>query len=115
MMSFADEEIRLNALVESSGNSSLDLEFKDVDISKVTPSVKNLKLDGNLNGSLNISEIQSIYLPKSSLTIDDFKVNDFNLGSFKSNIQGNQSLTNYDVSVSLKEDENESLSVVGYF
>ena len=115
MMSFADEEIRLNALVESSGNSSLDLEFKDVDISKVTPSIKNLKLDGNLNGSLNISKTQSIYLPKSSLTIDDFKVNDFNLGSFKSNIQGNQSLTNYDVSVSLKEDDNESLSVVGTF
>ena len=115
MMSFADEEIRLNALVESSGNSSLDLEFKDVDISKVTPSIKNLKLDGNLNGSLNVSKTQSIYLPKSSLTIDDFKVNDFNLGSFKSNIQGNQSLTNYDVSVSLKEDDNESLSVVGTF
>ena len=115
MMSFADEEIRLNALVESSGNSSLGLEFKDVDISKVTPSIKNLKLDGNLNGSLNISKTQSIYLPKSSLTIDDFKVNDFNLGSFKSNIQGNQSLTNYDVSVSLKEDDNESLSVVGTF
>ena len=115
MMSFADEEIRLNALVESSGNSNLDLEFKDVDISKVTPSIKNLKLDGNLNGSLNISKTQSIYLPKSSLTIDDFKVNDFNLGSFKSNIQGNQSLTNYDVSVSLKEDDNESLSVVGTF
>ena len=115
MMSFANEEIRLNALVESSGNSSLDLEFKDVDISKVTPSIKNLKLDGNLNGSLNISKTQSIYLPKSSLTIDDFKVNDFNLGSFKSNIQGNQSLTNYDVSVSLKEDDNESLSVVGTF
>ena len=115
MMSFADEEIRLNALVESSGNSSLDLEFKDVDISKVTPSIKNLKLDGNLNGSLNISKTQSIYLPKSSLTIDNFKVNDFNLGSFKSNIQGNQSLTNYDVSVSLKEDDNESLSVVGTF
>ena len=114
-MSYDNEEIRLNALLESSGNRSLDLEFKNVDLSKVTPSVKNLKLDGNLNGILNISEIQSIYLPKSSLTIDNFKVNDFNLGSFKSNIQGNQSLTNYDVSVSLKEDENESLSVIGSF
>ncbi len=115
IMSYDNEEIRLNALLESSGNRSLDLEFKNVDLSKVTPSVKNLKLDGNLNGILNISEIQSIYLPKSSLTIDNFKVNDFNLGSFKSNIQGNQSLTNYDVSVSLKEDENESLSVIGSF
>ena len=40
-------------------------------------------------------------------------VNEFNLGSFKADIQGNQSLTNYDVNVSLKEGDLESLSVVG--
>jgi hypothetical protein len=45
--------------------------------------------------------------------VDNLKVNDFNLGSFKAAIQGNQSLTNYDVNISLKEDANESLSVMG--
>ena len=112
-MSYADEEVRLNGVVQTSGNKNLDLDFTNVDLAKVTPSVKNLKLGGKLNGNLNISELQSVYLPKSSLTIDDFEVNNFNLGSFKADIQGNESLTNYDVSVSLKDDFNESLSVVG--
>ena len=40
-------------------------------------------------------------------------VNQFNLGSFKADILGNQSMTNYDVNVSLKEGDLESLSVVG--
>ena len=62
---------------------------------------------------MNISQLESIYLPKSSLTIDNFEVNDFNLGSFRADIQGNQSLTNYDVNVSLKEGDLESLLVVG--
>ena len=66
-----------------------------------------------MNGSLNINQLKSVYLPKSSLTVDNLKVNDFNLGSFKAAIQGNQSLTNYDVNISLKEDANESLSVMG--
>ncbi|MFB0923858.1 MAG: translocation/assembly module TamB, partial [Vicingaceae bacterium] len=112
-MSYADEEVRLNGVIQTSGNKNLDLDFTNVDLAKVTPSVKNLKLGGKLNGNLNISELQSVYLPKSSLTIDDFEVNNFNLGSFKADIQGNESLTNYDVSVSLKDDFNESLSVVG--
>jgi len=45
--------------------------------------------------------------------IDNFKVNNFNLGSFKANIIGNESLTNYNIDVSLKDDANESLSVIG--
>jgi hypothetical protein len=112
-MTYADEEIIFNALIQGSDNKNIDLDFKNVDLAKITPSVKNLKLDGRLNGSLNINQLKSVYLPKSSLTVDNLKVNDFNLGSFKAAIQGNQSLTNYDVNISLKEDANESLSVMG--
>jgi len=112
-MTYADEEILFNALIQDSDDKNIDLDFKNVDLAKVTPLIKNLKLEGRLNGSLNISQLKSVYLPKTSLTVDNLEVNDFNLGSFKAAIQGNQSLTNYDVNISLKEDANESLSVVG--
>jgi hypothetical protein len=112
-MSYGQEEMLLNALIQGSENKKINLDFKDVHLSKVTPSIENLKLDGNLNGTLNLSQLKSVYLPKSDLTIDNFEVNDFNLGSFKADIQGNQSLTNYAVNMSLKEQGNESLSVFG--
>ena len=112
-MTYADEEILFNALIQDSDDKNIDLDFKNVDLAKVTPLIKNLKVEGRLNGSLNISQLKSVYLPKTSLTVDNLEVNDFNLGSFKAAIQGNQSLTNYDVNISLKEDANESLTVVG--
>ena len=112
-MSYASEDILLNGSIIGSQNKNINLDFKNVDLVKVTPTIENLKLGGNLNGQLNISQLESIYLPKSSLTIDNFEVNDFNLGSFRADIQGNQSLTNYDVNVSLKEGDLESLLVVG--
>jgi hypothetical protein len=112
-MSYANEDILLNGSIIGSQNKNINLDFKNVDLVKVTPTIENLKLGGNLNGQLNISQLESIYLPKSSLTIDDFEVNDFNLGSFRADIQGNQSLTNYDVNVTLKEGDLESLLVVG--
>ena len=112
-MSYANEDILLNGSIIGSQNKNINLDFKNVDLVKVTPTIENLKLGGNLNGQLNISQLESVYLPKSNLTIDNLALNDFNLGSFKAAIKGNQSLTNYDVNIALKEGDVESLSVVG--
>lgn len=112
---YDEEEILLNAVIHDSDNQNIDLKFKNVDLAKVTPSLKNLKLGGVVNGNLNINEKESIYYPKSNLIVDDFNVNDFDLGSFRSTIQGNESLTNYDVKLTLKDNTNETLSVSGSF
>ena len=112
-MSYANEDILLKGAIVGSQNKDVNLNFTNVDLAKITPTIKDLKLGGNLNGQLNITQLESVYFPKSSLIIDDLSVNEFNLGSFKADIQGNQSLTNYDVNVSLKEGDLESLKVVG--
>ena len=112
-MSYENEEVLLNAAIQDTQNKNITVDFKNVDLAKVTPEIKNLKLGGNLNGQLNISQLESVYLPKSNLTIDNLALNDFNLGSFKAAIKGNQSLTNYDVNIALKDGDVESLSVVG--
>jgi hypothetical protein len=112
-MSYANEDILLNGVIMGNQNKDINLDFTNVDLSKVTPEITDLKLGGNLNGQLNITQLESVYLPKSSLIIDDLAINEFNLGSFKAEIKGNQSLTNYDVDVSLKEGNLESLNVVG--
>ncbi len=107
------EEIELSGIIRDSSYKNINLNFKDVELAKITPRIDSLALGGNVNGKLIVQQQNSIYLPESNITIDDFKVNNFNLGSFKANIIGNESLTNYNVNVTLKEDENESLSVVG--
>lgn len=112
-MSYANEEILLNGVVTDHQNKDISLDFTNVNLAKITPRINDLKLGGNLNGQLNITQLESVYFPKSSLIIDDLSLNEFNLGSFKAAIQGNQSLTNYDVDVSLKEGDLESLKVVG--
>ena len=112
-MSFTSEDILLNGVILGSQNKDVNLDFTNVDLVKITPRIKDLKLGGNLNGRFNMTQLESVYFPKSSLIIDDLSVNEFNLGSFKVDIQGNQSLTNYDVNVSLKEGDLESLKVVG--
>ena len=72
-----------------------------------------MSLAGNVNGKLDILQKNGSYLPNSTVTIDDFKVNDFELGSFDANIEGNETLTNYLVNVTIKDDVSKSFSATG--
>ncbi len=113
MMTHNDESIKLSGIIQGDDTKNINLDFQDVDLAKVTPDIQDLLLAGNINGVVNIRQQNGNYIPESDITIDNFKVNDNNLGSFRANIVGNQTLTNYDVNISLKEDSNQSLSIVG--
>lgn len=112
-MSHEEEVINLYGVVRDSTTKNINLDFKDVELAKITPRIDSLSLAGNVNGRLNIKQNLGVYIPVSNVTIDNFKVNNFNLGSFKTKIEGNNSLSNYNVDISLKEDDNESLAVKG--
>src|SRR5690606_29859686 len=48
-----------------------------------------------------------------TIVIDDLEVNDFALGSFDANITGNETLTNYNVDVTIKDDVKNSFRAQG--
>ena len=112
-ISYGSEKIILNANAKDSTSTTVDIEFKNVDLAKVTPEIDSLRLGGVVNGKLEVSKFVNTYLPKSSIDINDFNVNGFNLGAFKADIVGNSSLTNYDVDIKIQEDSNESFSAIG--
>jgi len=112
-LSHFNEEIELSGTIQDSISKNINLTFKDVSLEKITPRIDSLSLAGNVNGKLNIQQLNGKYLPESKITIDHFEVNNFDLGSFNANIIGDESLTYYSVDVSLKDDTNESLSVIG--
>ena len=58
---------------------------------------------------LNSYKTNGVYLPNSSLVISDLKANDYELGELNAQINGNQSLTNYNVDVTLNNDGLKSL------
>jgi len=52
-------------------------------------------------------------LPNSNIVVDNFRVNEFLLGSFDATIKGNESLTNYQVNATIKNDDTNSFSAIG--
>ncbi len=113
ILSHNNEEIRLEGAVRDSTYKDLKLNFKDVDLAKITPQLDSLSLAGNVNGKLDLLQKNGIYLPSSSITIDGLEINSTYFGSFDAYIKGNQSLTNYSVKAKIKDDTKNAFEAIG--
>ncbi|WP_112379121.1 translocation/assembly module TamB domain-containing protein [Flagellimonas maritima] len=107
------EQIRLKGQLADSTYKDLDLQFKIVSLSKITPEIDSLKLDGSVDGFLNILQKEGNYLPTSSLNIRDFSINNIRLGDLELGIFGNNDLTQFGVSSWLNDNGKEKLSING--
>ena len=107
------EQIRLNGSLADSTYKDLNLNFKIVSLAKITPSIDSLKLDGRINGYLNIRQKEGLYLPTAGLDIEKFTVNDSVMGNLLVNVSGNKDLTEYTVNCELSKGLREQFSLLG--
>ena len=107
------EQIRLKGQLADSTYKDLQLQFKIVSLNKITPVVDSLKLQGEVNGNLNVLQKDGIYLPSSNLNIEGFGINDMDLGDLAISIVGNQDLTEFQVNSQLSDNGLEKFAVVG--
>ncbi|MEP2238615.1 MAG: translocation/assembly module TamB domain-containing protein [Maribacter sp.] len=107
------EQIRLKGQLADSTYKDLQLQFKIVSLDKITPVIDSLKLQGEVNGTLNVLQKDGIYLPSSNLNIVDFGINSIPLGDLAINIIGNKDLSEFQVNSQLSDNNVEKFSVVG--
>ncbi len=107
------EQIRLRGELADSTYKDLELQFKIVSLNKITPAIDSLKLDGQVDGFLNILQKDGKYLPTSSLNVKDFAVNKMNLGDLEMMIFGNNDLSEYGVNTWLRKDGVEKMNING--
>lgn len=112
IMSHQDEDIKLSGFI-AKNHKDFQLDFNNVDLIKITPVIDSLKLAGRVNGNLDIKQKNGNYLPNSTITVNNFEINDFPLGDFNANIAGNTSLTKYTIDASLENDISKSFSAKG--
>lgn len=108
-----NEEISLSGFIKDSTQKDLRLNFKNVELANVTPDLDSLSFAGNVNGKLDILQKNGSYLPNSTIVIDDLEVNNYLLGSFDAEITGNETLTNYNVNATIKDDVSKSFIATG--
>ncbi len=108
-----NEEILLSGTVEGESNKNINIDFKEVQLVKITPRIDSLALKGIVNGKLDLRQTNGVYLPKSDVVVSNLFVNDYDLGELTAKVEGNNSITNYKVDVSLVNDNLTSLAANG--
>jgi len=107
------EEILISGALKDSINKNLKIDFKEVQLVKITPRIDSLSLQGTVNGKVDIAQTNGVYLPKSDIEVSNLVVNDYDLGVLTAKIEGDNSITNYKVDVSLINDNLKSLAATG--
>jgi hypothetical protein len=108
-----EEQIKLRGQLADSTFKDLKLQFKIVSLDKIAPVIDSLRMEGEVNGTLNILQKDGIYLPSSNLGVDDLSINGMRLGNLAMSIIGNKDLTDFRVNSQLTDNEVEKLSIVG--
>ncbi len=114
ILSHNDQFIDFNGEMRGSTFKDFNFTFNDVDISKVTPDIKNLDLGGRLNGELKYKQDGLIYEPSTDLTIDSLVVNDIAVGDLKVDVSGDESFKKFDVNASISHDGEETFYTTGF-
>lgn len=113
VMSHENEEIGLEAQLLGKNNKNINLQFVNVGLEKITPTIDSIRLGGKVNGKLDIKQINGGYIPKSNLGIAALEVNDKQLGDLSIDITGDDRLEKFNVDAKLVSETLESLTAVG--
>lgn len=112
-MSHNHQKISFIGSKTGKNHKHLQLNFTDVDLDKITPSIENFDFKGLINGELEVNQQQGNYYPSSNIHIADLEVNELEYGNLDLNIEGNQSLTAYAIQANLTKDGVDFMTAQG--
>jgi len=113
VLSHEEERISLKGAVKDSTYKDIKTNFENVRLSHITPYIDSLDLRGLVNGNLDILQKEGVYLPNSSVNIANFTINDILMGDLDLAVEGDESLTNYQIDTHLNNDNTKVLSALG--
>lgn len=113
IMSHENQNIELMGVLRDSTYKDISLNFNDVDLSKVVPTIDSLKVDGVLRGMINFKQDKNVYQPTSSLRVQDLKLNKTELGNLMVDVTGDESLRRFNISSTLEKNDDETFSAKG--
>jgi hypothetical protein len=107
------EIINFAGTIRDSTYKNLRVRFQDVNIGNLIPTVDSLRLQGNMNGKLNLVQKGKRYYPNSTVTIDRLIVNDISFGDLSLTVSGNEDLTKYNINSTLINEKVKSIEAIG--
>ncbi len=112
-ISSENQKISFFGKISDSISKNIQFNFKNVQLANVMPKIDSLNLQGTINGTINYSQIKKQIRPTANFEISNFYINKSEQGNLKVKVNGENSLTKYDVNVYLERNNGKTLLAVG--
>lgn len=112
-LSHNEQMVLLSGGMRGNNYKNLNLDFKNVELDKITPDLSNLTFGGLINGNVSFVQENNIFKPKSKLLINDLTINNVLLGLFNFEVEGDQSLRNFNVKSNIVQNFQEHFYMNG--
>ncbi len=96
-----DQEIHLAGLLSGKDSRNIDVNFTNVNLFDVTPTMDSVRVDGKLNGNIQLRPVEGQILPIAELVVNYFSINDEYYGDFEFNAASDDNIRNYSFQTSL--------------
>lgn len=113
VMSHENQKIELMGQLKDLTNKDLKLDFQNVELGKILPTMEKFVINGKVNGGIQLKQNNAIYQPTSSIRIDSLNINDIPLGKLNLDIEGDESLKKFKLNSVLEYENVESFSAGG--
>lgn len=113
VLNSGEQKIAFKGVVRDSTYKDLQASFDKVKLASFLPPVDSLKLNGKLNGVIDLKQEKDQLIPKGNLLIEKFHINDFSQGDLALNVTGDNSYKKYNVNLSLISEKAKNISAVG--
>jgi hypothetical protein len=115
VMTHENQKIELFGQLKDSTYKDLELNFANVNLGKIIPTIDRLKIGGKLNGKVNFKQDKQTYQPTAEIKVDSLQVNAIDLGDLNLNIEGDDDFKTFTVFSNLENKSLESFLAEGTF
>ena len=113
LISHENQSILLKGSLKGSKDKDLQLTFKDVNLSKITPSIEKFKFEGNVNGDVFLKQNNDVYQPTAALDIKQLAINDNKLGDLILDVEGDESFKKFKINSEIENENFKSFKANG--
>lgn len=114
-LSHERQKVNLTGELFSTTFKDLNLNFQDVALEELLPELSRFRIEGILNGIVNVKQTDAVYQPKSALQIDDLVINDVALGKMHLDIKGDDSFKKFYLNSSIENENFATFMAEGSF
>ena len=90
-----NQEIHMAGLLSGKDNRNVDVNFDNVNLFDVTPSIDSVRVDGKVNGNIQLRTVNGNTLPIAQLVVNYFSINEDYYGDFEFNAASDENIRNY--------------------